>query len=132
GLLEQLPGAGDALRLEPSADIASLVARARQGERLSEGEVERLFQARGDDIAHICAPADDMRREQCGDRVSFVVTRNINYTNICTYKCQFCAFSKGKASENLRGKPYDLDQEEIARRTIEAWQRGATEVCMQG
>lgn len=132
GLLEQLPGAGDALRLEPSADIASLVARARRGERLSEGEVERLFQARGDDIAHICAAADDMRREQCGDRVSFVVTRNINYTNICTYKCQFCAFSKGKASENLRGKPYDLDQEEIARRTIEAWQRGATEVCMQG
>jgi len=118
--------------LRVSSDIVDLVARAREGERLSEEGVERLFQARGDDIAYICAAADEIRRELCGERVSFVVTRNINYTNICTYKCQFCAFSKGKASENLRGKPYDLEQEEIARRTLEAWQRGGTEVCMQG
>jgi len=132
-LLALMPGDdAPASRLAPSADVAVLVARARRGERLTEGEVERLFQARGDDIAHICAAADDMRREQCGERVSFVVTRNINYTNICTYKCQFCAFSKGKVSENLRGKPYDLDLAEIARRTVEAWQRGGTEVCMQG
>jgi FO synthase len=60
------------------------------------------------------------------------VNRNINYTNICYFKCQFCAFSKGKLSENLRGRPYDLSDEEIARRTTEAWERGATEVCMQG
>jgi FO synthase len=61
-----------------------------------------------------------------------VVNRNINYTNICYFKCQFCAFSKGKMSENLRGRPYDLSDQEIDRRVTEAWQRGATEVCMQG
>jgi FO synthase len=67
-----------------------------------------------------------------GDIVSYVVNRNINYTNVCYFKCQFCAFSKGKLSENLRGRPYDITGEEIARRCREAWQRGATEVCMQG
>ncbi|GIS19169.1 MAG: hypothetical protein CM15mP120_10850 [Pseudomonadota bacterium] len=76
--------------------------------------------------------ADQLRRKTNGDSVSFVVNRNINYTNICYFKCQFCAFSKGKLSENLRGRPYDLSDEEIQRRTVEAWQRGATEVCMQG
>ena len=64
--------------------------------------------------------------------MTYVVNRNINYTNICYFKCQFCAFSKGKTSEDLRGKPYDLSLEEIQRRSIEAWQRGATEVCLQG
>ncbi len=59
-------------------------------------------------------------------------TRNINYTNICSFKCQFCAFSKGKMSENLRGRPYDLEMAEIAGRVSEAWARGASEVCMQG
>jgi FO synthase len=67
-----------------------------------------------------------------GDTVTYVVNRNINYTNICSYRCQFCAFAKGKASEDLRGKPYDLTLEEIQRRAREAWERGATEVCMQG
>jgi FO synthase len=61
-----------------------------------------------------------------------VVNRNINYTNVCSYACSFCAFSKGKLSDDLRGRPYDLALEEIARRTVEAWQRGATEVCLQG
>jgi FO synthase len=64
--------------------------------------------------------------------VSYVVTRNINYTNVCYFRCQFCAFSKGKLTENLRGRPYDLDLAEIQRRVEEAWDRGATEVCMQG
>jgi FO synthase len=67
-----------------------------------------------------------------GDTVSYVVTRNINYTNVCYFRCQFCAFSKGKLTENLRGRPYDLDLPEIQRRVEEAWDRGATEVCMQG
>jgi FO synthase len=115
-----------------SADVAALVARARGGERLSEGEIVRLFQARGDDFAHVCQAADALRREVNGDTVAYVVNRNINYTNICYFKCQFCAFSKGKLSENLRGSPYDLDPAEIQRRVREAWQRGATEVCMQG
>jgi FO synthase len=61
-----------------------------------------------------------------------VVNRNINYTNLCTFRCQFCAFSKGKLNEELRGRPYDLALEEVARRAHEAWERGATEVCMQG
>ncbi len=80
-----------------------------------------------------CATAADaIRREVNGDVVSYVVTRNINYTNVCYFKCQFCAFSKGKLSENLRGRPYTLSLEEISRRAREAWDRGATEVCMQG
>ena len=67
-----------------------------------------------------------------GETVTYVVNRNINYTNVCGYRCQFCAFSKGKMSENLRGKPYVLDLDEIERRAREAWDRGATEVCLQG
>ena len=73
-----------------------------------------------------CAP------RPAATRVSYVVTRNINYTNICYFRCKFCAFSKGKLSENLRGRPYDLDLDEIARRALEAWERGAVEVCLQG
>ena len=64
--------------------------------------------------------------------MSYVVNRNINYTNICYFRCQFCAFSKGKLAANLRGRPYDLALDEIQRRCVEAWERGATEVCLQG
>jgi FO synthase len=116
----------------PSAEVASLLERARAGERLGEAQIVRLFAARGADLAAVCRAADALRREVCGDQVTYVVNRNINYTNVCYFKCQFCAFSKGKLSENLRGKPYDLELGEIARRTQEAWERGATEVCMQG
>lgn len=115
-----------------SADIQDIVARARRGERLAEADVVRLFQARGDDFSHVCQAADALRREVNGNGVAYVVNRNINYTNICYFKCQFCAFSKGKLSENLRGRPYDLSPDEIQRRVREAWERGATEVCMQG
>jgi FO synthase len=115
-----------------SADIQAIVERARTGERLLEAQVVRLFQARGDDFAFVAQAADSLRREVNGDGVAYVVNRNINYTNICYFKCQFCAFSKGKLSENLRGRPYDLAPEEIQRRVREAWARGATEVCMQG
>ena len=112
--------------------IASLLERAGAGEGLDERGIVRLFAARGDDLHRICQAADELRARMCGDRVSYVVTRNINYTNICYFRCQFCAFSKGKLSENLRGRPYDLALEEIQRRVAEAWERGATEVCMQG
>ena len=67
-----------------------------------------------------------------GDVVTFVRNRNINYTNICTFKCRFCAFSKGPLSLNLRGDPYLLELEEIQRRVVEAVECGATEVCLQG
>ena len=115
-----------------SADIAALLDKASAGEALEEAEIIRLFQSRGDDFTAVVQRADSLRASTSGNSVSFVVNRNINYTNICYFKCQFCAFSKGKLSENLRGRPYDLSDEEIARRTTEAWERGATEVCMQG
>ena len=115
-----------------SREVREIVARCRARDALSEEDVTRLFDARGDDFAYVVRAADSLRREVNGDAVSYVVNRNINYTNVCYFKCQFCAFSKGKLSENLRGRPYDITGEEIARRCKEAWQRGATEVCMQG
>ena len=113
-------------------NIGALLERAREGRRLDEADVVRLFGARGDDLRRVIAAADELRRTTSGDTVSYVVNRNINYTNVCYFKCQFCAFSKGKLSENLRGRPYVLDLDEIERRTLEAWDRGATEVCLQG
>ena len=99
---------------------------------LPEEGIARLFTARGDAFHDICAAADELRRNTVGDTVRYVVNRNINYTNICTYRCTFCAFSKGRHSASLRGAAYDLPLEEIERRVAEAWSRGATEVCMQG
>ncbi|MBL8225390.1 MAG: 5-amino-6-(D-ribitylamino)uracil--L-tyrosine 4-hydroxyphenyl transferase CofH [Chromatiales bacterium] len=112
--------------------LAALVDEARRGERLAEDDVVALFAARGPAVTAIAAAADAARREQAGDTVTYVVNRNINYTNLCAYKCTFCAFSKGKTDEDLRGAPYVLDLAEIGRRTEEAWHRGATEVCLQG
>ena len=83
-------------------------------------------------MADVLAAADQLRRASVGGNVTYVVNRNINYTNVCTYACRFCAFSKGRHSANLRGPAYDLDHDEIARRVREAWSRGAVEVCMQG
>lgn len=125
--LAKLPG-----KLNPSPLIQTIVARCLDGDALSEADVTQLFSARGADFAYICQQADQLRATLAGDAVSYVVNRNINYTNVCYFKCQFCAFSKGKLAENLRGRPYDISAEEIARRCQEAWQRGATEVCMQG
>ncbi len=114
-----------------SGTYASLKKAARGG-RLSEQELVRLFEVRGGDFNLVCSAADELRREVKGDTVTYVANCNINYTNICAYKCQFCAFSKGKASENLRGKPYDLPLADIQARALEAWRLGATEVCLQG
>jgi FO synthase len=97
-----------------------------------ERDIVRLFEARGPAFGAVCAAADALRREVSGDVVTYVVTRNINYTNVCGYRCRFCAFSKGSTAPDLRGRPYDLDPAEIARRAREAFERGATEVCMQG
>jgi FO synthase len=91
-----------------------------------------LFGTRDADFEYVVAAANDLRRQASGDVVRYVVTRNINYTNICTFRCGFCAFSKGRKHESLRGEPYDLDLGEIVRRASEAWQRGAVEVCLQG
>jgi FO synthase len=112
--------------------IARAIAAARGGERLSEDAIAALFAARGPDFSAVCAAADALRQDTVGDTVRYVVNRNINYTNICLYHCTFCAFSKGKQHDALRGPVYDLALEEVARRAAEAWERGATEVCMQG
>ncbi|MBV8935956.1 MAG: 7,8-didemethyl-8-hydroxy-5-deazariboflavin synthase CofG, partial [Alphaproteobacteria bacterium] len=110
--------------------IASILDRARAGRTLAEADIVQLFGARGREFDAVCRAADELRQRVNGDVVSYVVTRNINYTNVCYFRCQFCAFSKGKLSENLRGRPYDLDLAEIQRRVEEAWHRGATEVCL--
>ena len=119
-------------RTPRQGELQRILHRARDGRRLEEAEVVRLFAARGREVAAVCRHADRLRREVSGDRVGYVVNRNVNYTNVCYFHCRFCAFSKGRLAENLRGRPYDLDLEEIARRTREAWQRGATEMCLQG
>ena len=108
------------------------LARAGAGDRLDENGLVRLFEAREGALGALLAAADGLRRDAAGDTVRYVVNRNINYTNICAFRCRFCAFSKGKTAETLRGKPYDLALEEVSRRVTEAWARGATEVCMQG
>ena len=119
-------------RRNATGRVEAALSSATAGERLIESQILDLFRARGDEVRQICSTADELRRSVSGDTVSYVVNRNINYTNVCLYKCGFCAFSKGKTSENLRGAPYVVDLDEIGRRTAEAWERGATEVCLQG
>jgi len=118
----------------PSArgSLDGIVDRATRGLRVEARDIAALFAARDSAVDEICSAADELRAQIAGDTVSYVVNRNINYTNVCHYACRFCAFSKGRGHENLRGSAYDLSLEEVSRRTAEAWQRGATEVCMQG
>ena len=118
--------------LTKSNSLQRVLDAAQAGQQLSELDIVALFAARGADFERICAAADAVRARVNGNRVAYVVNRNINYTNVCYFRCQFCAFSKGKLSANLRGRPYDLALEEIHRRCSEAWERGATEVCLQG
>jgi len=136
GGAEQLPQplvarVGDA-GASPSPAIGRILDRVGAGERLDEPDIITLFDARGRDFTTVCRAADRLRAARVGDTVTYIVNRNINYTNICTYGCKFCAFSKGRHSLGHRDTPYDLDLEEIASRTTEAWARGATEVCLQG
>ena len=106
--------------------------RAADGHQLDEDELTLIFSARGRETERLFAVADGLRKQVVGDDVTYVVNRNINYTNMCYFRCGFCAFSKGPKSLNLRGDPYLLAEDEVARRTEEAWAKGATEVCMQG
>jgi FO synthase len=117
---------------QPDPIVVDLVAKAIDGVGLDEREITALFGVRGVDFEYVTDAANQLRQKMNGDVVTYAVNRNINYTNICGYKCRFCAFSKGKTHEALRGTPYDLDLEEVARRAVEAWERGGTEVCMQG
>jgi len=106
-------------------DLERIIERCEAGVELSEADVTRLFEVRGDEFSRVIAAADRLRQRASGEQVSYVVNRNINYTNVCYFKCSFCAFSKGKQSENLRGRPYDISADKIARRAQEAWRRGA-------
>jgi FO synthase len=112
--------------------VAEVLDGARAGQELGEAEIVTLFAARGPEVAAVAELADELRRELVGDEVTYVINRNINYTNVCTFRCTFCGFSKGPLSLNLRGKPYLLSLDDIAQRSIEAVQLGATEVCLQG
>ena len=115
-----------------SATVQGIISAVRDGRVLTESQIVTLFDAAGRDFDAVVAAADALRAEVVGDTVTYVVNRNINYTNICLYHCGFCAFSKGRGHADLRGPAYNLDLAEIARRTHEAAALGATEVCLQG
>jgi len=135
------PGMGDGTALPTPAilpelgasrELHGILSRGRDGEDLSEADIVRLFAARAGEVEDVADTANEIRKQVNGDSVSYVVNRNINYTNVCYFGCKFCAFSKGKTHKELRGRPYDLAMDEIVRRAEEAWDRGATEVCLQG
>ena len=115
-----------------SHEIKKILDKSIHGFDLDHDEITKLFHTRGDDYHLVLNHADRLRQKINGDEVTYVITRNINYTNICKYSCHFCAFSKGKTKENLRGKPYLINNDEGADRALEAWSKGAHEVCLQG
>jgi FO synthase len=127
-----VPSVPDGTGRIPSPSVGEALEKVSEEVELDEDDVIALFGARGRDFHAVVGAADDLRREVCGDAVTYVVTRNINYTNVCYFRCGFCAFSKGKLAANLRGAPYLVPLEEIVRRSREAWERGAVEVCLQG
>ncbi|MHB8440272.1 MAG: 5-amino-6-(D-ribitylamino)uracil--L-tyrosine 4-hydroxyphenyl transferase CofH, partial [Acidimicrobiales bacterium] len=137
GIVEPPPmfDAADAVvrpRAEAGGRVAEILDGVALGQRLEEDEITALFAARGREVQDVAALADQVRAEVVGDVVTWVANRNINYTNVCTFKCRFCAFSKGPLSLNLRGAPYLLELSDITDRVREAEERGATEVCLQG
>ena len=112
--------------------LAGILERSLEGRAPSRDEIEVLFTARGGEVEAIAHVADTLRARRCGDVVTYVINRNINYTNQCYFRCGFCGFSRGPKSLNLRGDPYILEVHEVVHRSVEAWERGATEVCLQG
>jgi FO synthase len=115
-----------------AGELAPILERSLEGTPPTRDEVEKLFCARGDQVDAVAQVADILRERTVGDTVTYVVNRNINYTNLCYFRCGFCAFSKGPRSLNLRGEPYLMGLDEITARAVEAWDRGATEVTLQG
>jgi FO synthase len=137
GVTDPAPGTpalplGRAYEGPASPALHRILDRAANGNELSVPEIAALFATRGVQAQTVIAAADALRRETRGDTVTYVINRNINYTNICTHSCSFCAFSKTSSKGGLRDKPYNLDLEEIADRAREAVAKGATEVCLQG
>lgn len=125
--MQLIPGTGSA-----SGAVGEVLAGVRAGQEVSEEQIVTLFSARGREVVAVAELADQLRSSVNGAVVTYVKNRNINYTNVCTFKCTFCGFSKGPLSLNLRGAPYLLSDEEIAEKVREAAALGATEVCLQG
>ncbi len=137
GIAERAPGTpsmplGRRYEGPVAPQLHRILDRAANGFELSEGEIGALFATRGAAAQAVVEVADGLRCETRGDEVTYVINRNINYTNICTYACSFCAFSKSSSKGGFRDKAYNLDLEEIASRAREAVAKGATEVCLQG
>ncbi|HEU0088423.1 MAG TPA: 5-amino-6-(D-ribitylamino)uracil--L-tyrosine 4-hydroxyphenyl transferase CofH [Pseudonocardiaceae bacterium] len=112
--------------------VGEVLTGVRAGQAPGLEELVTLLRARGPEVGAVAGLADELRAAAVGDTVTYVVNRNINYTNVCTFRCRFCGFSKGKLSLNLRGLPYLLETDEIVARVLTAQQLGATEVCLQG
>src|SRR5437016_1545853 len=107
--------------------VESVLDKALEGRELSAEDGEALFAAEGDNLNRLLVAADDLRRRRVGERVAYVINRNVNFTNVCVKRCGFCAFSRGHRAE----QGYFLPTEEILRRVREARDLGATEVCLQ-
>jgi 7,8-didemethyl-8-hydroxy-5-deazariboflavin synthase CofH subunit len=118
--------------LEAAGDLRPILEASLAGNAPTRPEVEQLFGARGDQVDAVAWTADQLRRNRVGETVTYVINRNINYTNQCYFRCGFCAFSKGPRSLNLREDPYLIPLEGIVGLAQEAWDRGATEVTLQG
>jgi FO synthase len=129
---EGAPGAAGAQSGPVSGELAAILARAAAGAQLTAQQIATLFATEGAEFCAVLYAADRLRAATVGEKVSYVINRNINYTNICLYHCGFCAFSKGRSAADLRGPAYRLDVEVVAQRAREAWDAGATEVCLQG
>ena len=117
----------EAMLRDVSTPVARVLGRALEGSDLTVEESLLLFQATGAELTATVRTADELRRQTVGDRVTYVVNRNINFTNVCIKQCGFCAFSRDFRQE----EGYFLPTEEIVRRAKEAWELGATEVCIQ-
>jgi FO synthase len=115
-----------------SSELREIFDGVESGELPNEQQIVALFRARGREMNAVAEFADDLRKRAVGDTVTWVHNRNINYTNVCTFKCKFCGFSKGPLSLNLRGTPYLLTLDDIAQRAAQAWEMGASEVTLQG
>jgi 7,8-didemethyl-8-hydroxy-5-deazariboflavin synthase CofH subunit len=107
--------------------IDGVLDKALEGRELSAEDGAALFTAEGDHLGRLLSMADELRRRRVGERVGYVINRNVNFTNVCVKRCGFCAFSRGHRAE----QGYFLPTEEILRRVHEAWDLGATEVCIQ-
>jgi FO synthase len=129
---DSTPSVGPGSSGRATSRLSEVLAGVLLGQEVGVEEITALFAARGQGVAAVAEVADELRQGAVGDVVTWVSNRNINYTNVCTFKCRFCAFSKGPLSLSLRGSPYLLELDEITRRVAEAEELGATEVCLQG